>query len=110
MVYFQKRPNDYNPLLEQNITLSGVRKLAESGELCWQSILKRDVKGLGRALTTTLEAWSEILPLTVPDYCWEEIKKYDDHPGAVFSGSGGGYAIIASEEPVEGALKVKVRY
>jgi hypothetical protein len=46
----------------------------------------------------------------VPDYCWEEIKKYDDHPGAVFSGSGGGYAIIASEEPVEGALKVKVRY
>jgi hypothetical protein len=110
MVYFRKRPDGYNPLLEQNITEVGVKKLADSGELCWQSILKHDVKGLGRALTTTLEAWSEILPLTVPDYCWEEIKKYDDHLGAVFSGSGGGYVVIASEESVEGALKVKVRY
>jgi hypothetical protein len=110
MVYFRKRPDGYNPLLEQNITEVGVKKLADSGESCWESILKHDVKGLGRALTTTLEAWSEILPLTVPDYCWEEIKKYDDHPGAVFSGSGGGYVVIASEDPVEGALKVKVRY
>lgn len=110
MVYFRKRPDGYNPLLEQNITEVGVKKLADSGESCWESILKHDVKGLGRALTTTLEAWSEILPLTVPDYCWEEIKKYDNHPGAVFSGSGGGYVVIASEDPVEGALKVKVRY
>jgi hypothetical protein len=110
MVYFKKRPHNYKPLLEKNITKDGVRKLAESGELCWQSILKRDVKGLGSALTQTLEAWSEILPLTVPDYCQEEIQKYKDHPGAVFSGSGGGYVIIASEEPVKGALKVKVRY
>ncbi|MBC8401392.1 MAG: adenylyltransferase/cytidyltransferase family protein [Candidatus Marinimicrobia bacterium] len=110
MVYFRKRPDGYNPLLEQNVTKSGVEKLAASGELCWQSILKRDVKGLGASLTQTLKAWHEILPLTVPDYAWEEIRKYDHFPGATFSGSGGGYVIVASEEPVDGAFKVIVRY
>ncbi|MBL7111983.1 MAG: adenylyltransferase/cytidyltransferase family protein [Bacteroidales bacterium] len=110
MVFFQKRPDGYNPLLEKNVTEAGVKKLAEAGELCWQSILNRDVKGLGTSLTQTLKAWHEILPLTVPDYAWEEIRKYDHFPGATFSGSGGGYAIVASEEPVAGAYKIKVRF
>jgi len=31
------------------------------------------------------------------------------YAGAMYSGCGGGYAIVASEEPVPGALKVKVK-
>ena len=110
MVPFKKRPDGYNPLLEQNVTKVGVKRLAESGQLCWDSILKHDVKGLGASLTGTLEAWYEILPLTVPDYCWDEIKKYDQHAGAGFSGAGGGYVLVASDKPVEGAFKIKVRF
>lgn len=110
MVPFRERPDGYNPLLEQNVTKAGVKRLAEAGELCWQSILKHDVKGLGDSLTGTLEAWSEILPLTVPDYAINEINKYKAYPGAGFSGSGGGYILVASDEPVEGGFKVDIRY
>jgi hypothetical protein len=31
------------------------------------------------------------------------------HPGAMYSGCGGGYLFIASEKPVPGAFQVKVR-
>jgi hypothetical protein len=31
------------------------------------------------------------------------------YPGAMYSGCGGGYLIVASETPVPGALRIKVR-
>jgi hypothetical protein len=31
------------------------------------------------------------------------------YPGAMYSGCGGGYVIVASEDPVRGALQVKIR-
>jgi len=30
--------------------------------------------------------------------------------GAIFSGSGGGYIIVASDTKIEGALRIKIRY
>ena len=89
-----------------------IRELGESGERCWQSILKKDVNGLGKSLTDTLIAWKKILPMTVPDEILKEmeIKYFPNFPGAVTSGSGGGYVIVISDKPVEGAVKIKVRY
>jgi hypothetical protein len=38
------------------------------------------------------------------------LKVYQKHfPGAMFSGCGGGYLLVASERPVPGAFKVNVR-
>jgi hypothetical protein len=34
---------------------------------------------------------------------------HDRYPGAMYSGCGGGYLFIASDEPVPGAFKVNVR-
>ena len=68
------------------------------------------MKGLGESLNESLECWSKILPLTVADYTIAEIEKYSSHPGATFSGCGGGYIIVASDKEIEGALKIKVRY
>jgi hypothetical protein len=31
------------------------------------------------------------------------------YPGAMYSGSGGGYIYVVSEEPVPGGLQVKIR-
>lgn len=38
------------------------------------------------------------------------IKKYSAYPGAITSGSGGGYAMIASEAKIGDAIKIKVKY
>ncbi len=35
---------------------------------------------------------------------------FPNYPGAITSGSGGGYVIVASEKDIEGAVKIKIRY
>jgi len=37
-------------------------------------------------------------------------KYINNYPGAFTSGSGGGYVIVVSEKPVEGAVRIKIRY
>jgi hypothetical protein len=39
-----------------------------------------------------------------------ETRYFPEYPGAITSGSGGGYVIVASDKEVEGSLKIKVRY
>jgi hypothetical protein len=71
-----------------------------------------DIAGLGRAMTATFLAWRKILPETVPDWLMKEMeeKYFHGYAGAISSGSGGGYIVVASEKEVEGAIKVNVRY
>jgi len=108
----QPRPSGYDPLKLVNLEKSSVRELGEAGDSCWESILKKDVEGLGKSMTTTLRAWKKILPLTVPDHIMNDLETnyFTNYPGAITSGSGGGYIMVASEKPVEGAVKIKVRY
>jgi hypothetical protein len=35
---------------------------------------------------------------------------FNNYPGAITSGCGGGYIIVASENEVPGEVKIKVRY
>ncbi len=103
------RPDGYDPLLEQHLTPDAAQRLGEAGRQCWDAILNRDVRSLGESMTRTVEGWKEILPLTVNEEIEAERARYDHHPGAVFSGCGGGYIVVASEEPVERGFPVKVR-
>jgi cytidyltransferase-like protein len=112
LIPLEPRPYGYDPLKEMNLEKHFIKRLGESGELCWESIIKKDIKGLGKALTDTLLSWKKILPLTVPDWLIKEMetKYFSKYPGAIASGAGGGYVIVVSEEEVEGAIKIKVRY
>jgi len=112
LVPLEPRPEGYDPLKIMNLEKQLVKELGEAGDNCWQAILKKDIKGLGRSMTETFLSWRKILPLTVPDWILNEVEtKYLPHyPGAITSGSGGGYVMVVSEKPVEGAVKVKVRY
>jgi cytidyltransferase-like protein len=103
------RPQQYDPLQDRNVTAEGVRMLAESAESCWTSIRGRNVAGLGKSLTKNLEAWKMLLPRAVPEEQEQKLKAFVRYPGAVFSGSGGGYLIVASEEDIPGALRIRIR-
>ncbi len=106
------RPEGYNPLLVKNLSSQNVQELAAAGDLCWDGILERDVNKLGSGMTQTFLSWKKILPYTVPDSISEEMERnwLSKYPGAITSGSGGGYVIIASEKEIHGAIKIKVKY
>ena len=112
LVPLEPRPDGYDPLKEMHLEKSFIRELGESGDLCWDAIINKDVARLGKALTATLLSWKKILPLTVPDWVMNEMetKYFPNYAGAITSGSGGGYVIVVSETEVEGAIKIKVRY
>jgi len=112
LVPLEPRPDGYDPLKVMHLEKPFIRELGEAGDMCWEAILKKDVTGLGKALTNTLLSWKKILPLTVPEWVMKEVEtKYlPNYSGAITSGSGGGYIIVVSVKEVEGALKIKVRY
>ncbi len=106
------RPEGYNPLLDKYLTQENVKELGEAGDCCWKSIIRKDVIGLGKSMTDTLLAWRKMLPYTVPDWVLQEMETnyFPFFPGAITSGSGGGYVMVASENEVPGAIKIKVRF
>ncbi len=112
LVPLEPRPEGYDPLKEMHLEKAFIKELGESGELCWESIMKKEIYGLGKALTDTLLSWKKILPLTVPEWLMKEMetKYFSKYPGAIASGAGGGYVIVVSDEEVKGAIKIKVRY
>lgn len=105
------RPVGFDPISIKKLDKDSVKELGEAGTLCWESILKKDVKGLGRSMTRTFLAWRKILPNTVPDWLRKEMeeKYFPFYPGAISSGSGGGYIVVASEKEIEGAIKIKIK-
>jgi cytidyltransferase-like protein len=112
LVKLNPRPPGYDPLKEMHLEKEFVRELGDAGTLCWESILRKDILGLGKGMTDTYLSWKRILPLTVPDDILKEMetKYFPNFPGAITSGSGGGYVIVASDKTVENGIKIKVRY
>ncbi len=108
----EPRPQGYDPLKIKHLDETLIKDLGESGDRCWQAILKKDADGLGKAMKETFISWKKILPLTVPDWVMNEMesKYFPNYSGAITSGSGGGYVIVVSEKEVEWAIKIKVRY
>ncbi len=109
LIPLKPRPPDFDPLEEKSLDPTWIKRLGESGELCFRSILSRDVAGLGESLTLSLKAWRQILPRTVPDSTLRELERYKDSPGGTSSGAGGGYLLLASDRPIEGAFRIKIR-
>jgi cytidyltransferase-like protein len=112
LVPLEPRPDGYDPLKIMHLEKPLIRELGESGDECWEAIINKDILGLWKALTKTLLSWKKILPLTVPDHIMKEMetKYFPNYAGAITSGSGGGYVIVVSENPVDGSIKIKIRY
>jgi cytidyltransferase-like protein len=111
MIKLNPRPDGYDPLKEMHLEKPFVKELSDAGESCWQGIINKDIGKLGRGLTGTYLAWKKILPLTVPDEILKEMETnyFPNYPGAITSGSGGGYVIVASEKSVPGGMKIRIR-
>jgi hypothetical protein len=111
----EPRPEGYNPLGRKNLIPEWVARLGQCGHDCFDAIRRRDVAALGASLSLNMKCWETLLPdvvchplirLDLPGLLRAYQQRY---AGAMYSGCGGGYLIVAADEPVPGAFTVNVR-
>jgi hypothetical protein len=110
-----QRPPGYNPLGVKHLDPAWVNRLGQSGADCYAAILQQDLDGLAAACNECMQCWEALLPHTVRhetisiDLVGLMQAYQKRYPGAMYSGCGGGYLIVISDEPVPGTFQVKVR-
>jgi len=115
LIAVEPRPEGYNPLGVRNLDPAWVARLGRSGRACFEAIVNMDAPALGASLNQTMKCWGAILPHTVRhpllrgDLMAILTAYQRQYPGAMYSGCGGGYLIVVSEDPVPGAFTVTVR-
>jgi hypothetical protein len=109
------RPEGYSPLGEKNLNGAWINRLGQSGKDCFEAIVNMDAAALGASMNECMKCWEAILPQVVRhDSLTVDLPAIlgfyqSRYPGAMYSGCGGGYLYVVSEESVPGAFQVKVR-
>lgn len=111
----EPRPPGYSPLGERHLDPKWVARLGRAGKDCFEAIRGMDVAALGSSLNLNMKCWATLLPQIVRHPLIKVdlaglLKAYQRrYAGAMYSGCGGGYLIVASDEPVPGAFQIRVR-
>jgi hypothetical protein len=109
------RPEGYNPLGIKNLDPKWVCRLGQAGKACFDAIVRMDTKGLGESLNENMRCWDVLLPqnLRNPVLTVDLLGLLDfyqrRYAGAMYSGCGGGYLYVISDEPVPGSFHATVR-
>ena len=110
-----QRPVGYAPLGIKNLDPQWICRLGQSGRDCFAAILGMDCGALGASFNECMLCWETLLPQTVSHPLLTVdligiLRYYQSrYQGAMYSGCGGGYLYVISEEPVAGALKAHIR-
>ena len=105
----------YGPLGTRRLDPGWIARLGASGRACYDAILAMDVRALGESMNECSRAWDAVLPEifvhpTITIDLREQLAVYAAaYPGAMFSGCGGGYLVVASEEAPLGSAGIVVR-
>ena len=109
------RPDGYNPLGRQNLSPEWVARLGQSGKDCFGAIINRDIDALGKSFNECMKCWHMLLP----DIVEHPTLKVDilslleyyqaNYAGSMYSGCGGGYLYVVSEQKVPGAFQVRIK-
>jgi galactokinase/mevalonate kinase-like predicted kinase len=115
MVPIAQRSLGYNPLGERNLDQEWIRRLGQSGKDCFDAIVAQDLPQLGASMNACMACWEAILPhtlrhTTITVDLMAILAHYQSHyAGAMYSGCGGGYIFVVSQEPVPGGFGVNIR-
>jgi hypothetical protein len=115
IVPIAQRPSGYNPLGEKNLHPEWISRLGQTGRDCYDAIVAKNLAALGTSMNECMACWQVILPHTVAHptitlNLTAILSHYQSrYAGAMYSGCGGGYIYVVSDEPVPGAFRVKVK-
>ena len=105
------RGDGFEVLDEVHLHHDRVAQLSDAALNLWQSILNRDLIGLGRWMTASFRAQCQLFPLMTNDAAEAIIKPIEsDILGFKISGAGGGgYWVVVSEYKLESFIPIKIR-
>ncbi len=109
------RPEGYDPLGEQRLEPRWITRLGQTGKDCFEAIRGKDLQALGASMNACMRCWEAILPATVrhPTLTVDLLallRAYQRrYAGAMYSGCGGGYLLVAADDAVPGSFQVRVR-
>lgn len=94
-----------------SINRKKAQKLSEESQKLWESVLKKDAKCFGEAMTASFYAQTAMYPNMMTDEVKNAIELLpSDVLGYKLSGAGGGgYLVVFSEKQVEKALQIRIR-
>jgi len=105
------RVNAFDVLDNTIINKGNADALSYTAEMCWKSILDKDIKNYGLFFRKSFEAQIKMFPNMVYDDIYSVIERYKDRSyGWKLSGAGGGgYLIFIADKVIEGAIQIKIR-
>ncbi len=105
------RQPEFDVLAETKIDAKGAQALAEPAEACWSAILAQDIQKFGHYFRESFEAQVAMFPHMLNKAMASLINEYQDKAlGWKVSGAGGGgYLILVSDTPIQGAVRVTAR-
>ena len=106
-----QRVAGYDVFLGRSITRPKVRALATAADGCWHAIQKMDLAEFGRQMRASYEAQVAMFPQMSNPAIRKMIRGHAQTTlGWKLSGAGGGgYLVLVSQEPVPGAIQLKIR-
>jgi len=111
LIPLSPRLSSYNVLKNTNISKLNAKKLANSSEKLWNSILNHDLVGFGKAFTESFNAQIKMFPNMLNNKILNKINLYKDKCiGYKISGAGGGgYLILVSDKEIKNSVRIKIR-
>lgn len=111
MVLLWPREKGLDLLKETYITTENVKKLADAADRAWEAILNKDINLFAEAFLDSFHAQIKLFPAMINPEIQRAIDECKD--GAIAwklaGAGGGGYLILVSEQPVKGAMRIKIR-
>ncbi len=105
------RHADFSVLADTNITTDGAQALSDATEGCWEAIRNHDIERFGHYFRRSFEAQIAMFPNMMNQMVARLIEQYQDIAlGWKLSGAGGGgYLILVSDKPMDGAVRIIAR-
>ena len=111
MVLLWPRAKDLDLLKETYINKENVKQLADAADRCWQGIQNKDLEQFSMAFADSFQAQTKMFPAMLNPEVEDAIDKYKSQAKAwkLAGAGGGGYLILVSDQPIKGAMKIKIR-
>jgi cytidyltransferase-like protein len=111
LIMLGPRKKQFDVLADTRIDKAGAKSLGDAAKRCWDAILEKDAEKFGWNFRKSFEAQVKMFPLMVYDGIFKAIDRYKKSAyGWKLSGAGGGgYLIFVAEEPIKGAMQIKIR-